>query len=639
MKLLTVTSLILVTLACSIIAQSDWELVSILMESHGLRGWTSPPPEILTTVYDDLTWESQIVISSDTGLTFDVLYSNAWSYNIHPTDHNTILVVDEMATIHMTTDRGVTWTSILDNCYRDIAFSGGDPDVIWAIVDDPVSWENRVMRSADCGSTFTDVSGDLTGSYYWNLITSYANGDIAFVLSDFGLMRTTNAGTNWTTTLFPGVFVDEVRLFNTPADPDKYMAIADMDVYLSEDAGSSWIPCTLSTPGFPYTGLIDPWDANCALIVMDDGVHETTDWGATWELWPSGGMMVYLEDITVIPVDGYRKYFGGSWEGLYKRGGEAISGGPRLYTRFPADDDWISEDTVIILGFSDADGIDASTAAIDVNGTPYTIADAELTAVGDSLFFRDTTPWTDGDIVVTMDYIEDALGEASPDSGRSFTFHVDKTPPELLFYEPDSGAVLSDVPSGIMIVFHDAGCGNSEDTWDFTDGTVTLGSYSTGVMIEGSDTIFIDFTTAGVSIDPGDTVSFLFRGWDIPDIGGVNQLAFWWSFIVTSSIDETELPSVTDLTVFPNPFNSSVKISLSVIPGLIRNPEIQIFDINGHMVAQIPVFNSPLTRGVAEGRGGYEFVWTPDAFLGSGIYLIRAKIGEESVTKRIVYLK
>ena len=56
-------------------------------------------------------------------------------------------------------------------------------------------------------------------------------------------------------------------------------------------------------------------------------------------------------------------------------------------------------------------------------------------------------------------------------------------------------------------------------------------------------------------------------------------------------ISENSVPEKFDITAFPNPFNSSVTISLSVIPGLTRNPEIEIFDVNGRMVAEIPANN------------------------------------------------
>jgi len=72
------------------------------------------------------------------------------------------------------------------------------------------------------------------------------------------------------------------------------------------------------------------------------------------------------------------------------------------------------------------------------------------------------------------------------------------------------------------------------------------------------------------------------------------------------------------LYVAPNPFNSSVSISAP------KHAIVEIFDING--------------RCIAEFDGGDQ-VWRPGVSVGTGIYLVRAKIGNESVTKRIVYLK
>jgi len=84
------------------------------------------------------------------------------------------------------------------------------------------------------------------------------------------------------------------------------------------------------------------------------------------------------------------------------------------------------------------------------------------------------------------------------------------------------------------------------------------------------------------------------------------------------------MPNRLSLSVYPNPFNSAVSISA---PG---NAIVEIFNING--------------RCIAEFDGGDQ-VWKPEASVGSGIYLVRARFdkltdrGEEEVTKRVVYLK
>ncbi len=35
----------------------------------------------------------------------------------------------------------------------------------------------------------------------------------------------------------------------------------------------------------------------------------------------------------------------------------------------------------------------------------------------------------------------------------------------------------------------------------------------------------------------------------------------------------------------------------------------------------------------------HEFTWSPDETVGSSVYLVWARVGDESITKRVVYLK
>ena len=83
-------------------------------------------------------------------------------------------------------------------------------------------------------------------------------------------------------------------------------------------------------------------------------------------------------------------------------------------------------------------------------------------------------------------------------------------------------------------------------------------------------------------------------------------------------------PGVLALSAYPNPFNSACRISAP------EGAEIEIFDINGRSVAEF---------------GGGDQIWKPEASVGSGIYLVRARFDSAqrpdgaTVTKRVVYLK
>ena len=102
-----------------------------------------------------------------------------------------------------------------------------------------------------------------------------------------------------------------------------------------------------------------------------------------------------------------------------------------------------------------------------------------------------------------------------------------------------------------------------------------------------------------------------------------------------------KIPEILSLSTYPNPFNSAVSISAP------ENAEIEIFDINGRMVANLPVGagSKPARVSITRKSGGsrtlpYEtVVWCPDESLGSGVYLVRVKSGDKDITKRVVYLK
>jgi hypothetical protein len=105
---------------------------------------------------------------------------------------------------------------------------------------------------------------------------------------------------------------------------------------------------------------------------------------------------------------------------------------------------------------------------------------------------------------------------------------------------------------------------------------------------------------------------------------------------VSVSEGVVEKPAEISLWAYPNPFNSSVKISLSGVvgasPGSVQ-VGVQIFDISGRMVADMPVTNNAEELFVPT-----PLIWTPDKSLGSGTYLVRTS-GEKSIACRVVYLK
>jgi len=117
----------------------------------------------------------------------------------------------------------------------------------------------------------------------------------------------------------------------------------------------------------------------------------------------------------------------------------------------------------------------------------------------------------------------------------------------------------------------------------------------------------------------------------------------------TYSIAERALPGDFEIRAYPNPFNSSVTISIS---GVCDTPlRVEIYDVAGRLIHIIARPNAAAisqnnrssvsldTRrdDVSINNGG--FVWTPDESLGSGVYLIKIGNSQENKLIKTVYLK
>ncbi len=133
--------------------------------------------------------------------------------------------------------------------------------------------------------------------------------------------------------------------------------------------------------------------------------------------------------------------------------------------------------------------------------------------------------------------------------------------------------------------------------------------------------------------------------------------------VVSMAVKEVITPDNFTISAYPNPFNSAVTIAFDCHSREGGNPEgitVEIYDVNGRCVETVtePVevtigveatvgrlakdtstssvsVKSPLSKG---DLGGF-VVWQPAPSLGSGVYLVRASVGNESTSKRIVYLK
>ncbi|MCD6501828.1 T9SS type A sorting domain-containing protein, partial [bacterium] len=103
-----------------------------------------------------------------------------------------------------------------------------------------------------------------------------------------------------------------------------------------------------------------------------------------------------------------------------------------------------------------------------------------------------------------------------------------------------------------------------------------------------------------------------------------------------TAIDESPSARPEDIAIsaYPNPFNSSVVITIADVGAGLAPAKIEIYDLKGNIVG-----SRPASTAGDVGVAPTSVIWTPNESVGSGVYFIVAKIGSESVKKRIVYLK
>ncbi len=112
-----------------------------------------------------------------------------------------------------------------------------------------------------------------------------------------------------------------------------------------------------------------------------------------------------------------------------------------------------------------------------------------------------------------------------------------------------------------------------------------------------------------------------YEGWYIDNIRVSNT----WSSIFEDGIWK---PDKFALKISPNPFNGAVSIATAMpVDGKLS---IEIFDISGHLVENI--YDSNTRVGV------FTIRWQPDE-IPAGIYFARARTGENSITRKIFFIK
>ena len=150
-----------------------------------------------------------------------------------------------------------------------------------------VSGFDKVYESFDRGDTWTAISGNLAGGSNMNeLAIAPANSERLYVTQGGNLFVKSITNDTWTTRTLPAGAVSDIEV--DPLDIDKiYVSVPGFSsgskVYVSEDAGASWVNISGSLPNVSVGALELYYEAPDGIFVgTDAGVYyrddQVTDW-------------------------------------------------------------------------------------------------------------------------------------------------------------------------------------------------------------------------------------------------------------------------------------------------------------------------------------------------------------------------
>ena len=124
-----------------------------------------------------------------------------------------------------------------------------------------------------------------------------------------------------------------------------------------------------------------------------------------------------------------------------------------------------------------------------------------------------------------------------------------------------------------------------------------------------------------------------------PDMAAPSVLFLRLEKLSPTNVRENSADVVDVVDVFPNPFNSSVVITVET-QNLASLPEIAIYDLHGNVICRFDGYRADCDANADFIPGQYIFQWHPDEKISSGIYLVRIVFGDErTFSKRIVYVR
>ncbi|MBA3705340.1 MAG: glycosyl hydrolase, partial [Bacteroidetes bacterium] len=221
---------------------------------------------------------------------------------IHPTNSNIIFVGAASGGLWKTTDGGSTWSTNTDNFavlgITDIAIDPVNPNIMYIATGDGEHSDNYsvgVLKSTDGGNTWNITSlsfSIIQNNQMYRLAINPANPNMIYAGSSLGLYLSKDAGATWVKTLnVAGVKNIEFK----PQHSNVVYAVSSTGFYRSLNAGLSF---TKITSGLPSTSAVNrlaiavtPADSNYVYVLAGQssisgfyGLYRSTNGGTSFTL-------------------------------------------------------------------------------------------------------------------------------------------------------------------------------------------------------------------------------------------------------------------------------------------------------------------------------------------------------------------
>jgi hypothetical protein len=230
-------------------------------------------------IYVGDTGYGQYSVSKDGGYT--------WTHNPHPSPFIRSIAINDSGhifvggnyTAYRSTDNGATWTTLSGGITSEInSIAFNDSGHIFAGNWQEYGSQSGILKSTDNGDTWTTVKLGFRVNSSHNIVIN--NAGYIFVGSNgWGIWRSTDDGVTWTqqNSGLQHIYIKSMYILN---DGNIYAGTVGAGIYRSTDNGESWQQTGVTSA---QVKALKVSPANGSLFASVVGMSRSTDSGVTWE--------------------------------------------------------------------------------------------------------------------------------------------------------------------------------------------------------------------------------------------------------------------------------------------------------------------------------------------------------------------